>query len=222
MNIIKCKIKYLYLYFKFKNKLRFYSSCVIDTNATFEGCNKIYNKTIFKGKMGFGSYIGPQSYFSGQIGRFSSIASRLRVICGRHSYTYPYATTCPMFFSLKRQNGETFVDKQKFEEFKWAIPETKTDVIIGSDCWIGESVMIVGGCRIADGAVILAGAIVTKDIPPYAIAGGIPAHIIRYRYSNEDIAFLLAHPWWEKNITWIHEHRNSLLDINKLKENLCK
>lgn len=60
---------------------------------------------------------------------------------------------------------------------------------IGSDCWIGTGVFLVGGIVIGNGAVVLAGAVVTKDVPPYAIVGGVPARILRYRYDEETINF---------------------------------
>ena len=67
---------------------------------------------------------------------------------------------------------------------------------IGNDVWIGANAMILGGITIGDGAIIGAGAVVTKDIPPYAIVGGIPARIIRYRFPNDVINALLSSQWW--------------------------
>ena len=91
-------------------------------------------------------------------------------------------------------------------------------VVIGNDCWIGDGVSIIGGVKIGDGAVILAGAIVTKDIPPYAIVGGIPAQIIKYRYSEQDINFLLKFQWWNKDPKWLNNNSELFLDIEKLKK----
>ena len=69
--------------------------------------------------------------------------------------------------------------------------DNKWIVNIGHDCWIGEHVFMVGGVTVNNGAVVLAHAVVTKDVPPYAIVGGIPAKVIGYRYDEETIAFLL-------------------------------
>ena len=77
--------------------------------------------------------------------------------------------------------------------------------------------MIIGGVHIADGAVVLAGAVVTKNVPPYAIVGGVPAKIIRYRYDEETISFLLQAQWWNNTEDWFKENWKLLTDIDKLK-----
>lgn len=69
-------------------------------------------------------------------------------------------------------------------------------VIIGNDVWIGANAIIMRGVTIGDGAIVAAGAIVTKDVPPYAIVGGIPAKVIRYRFDESLIQRLLASQWW--------------------------
>ncbi len=69
-------------------------------------------------------------------------------------------------------------------------------VEIGNDVWIGANAVLMGGVKIGDGAVIAAGAVVTHDVPPYAIVGGVPAKVIRYRFSDELIARLLKVQWW--------------------------
>ena len=91
-------------------------------------------------------------------------------------------------------------------------------VEIGNDVWIGEGAFLVGGITIEDGAVILAHAVVTKDVPPYAIVGGVPARIIKYRYDEETIAFLLRVKWWNNSIDWFQQNWRLLTDIEKLKE----
>ena len=114
-------------------------------------------------------------------------------------------------FSLQKQNGKTFATKQTFIESKDA-------PIIGNDCWIGEDVFIVGGVKIGDGAVVLAGAVVTKDIPDYAIVGGVPAKLIKYRYDKETISFFKKIQWWNNDIHWFKKNWELLNDIQKLKE----
>ena len=184
--------------------------------SQFEGMNKIYPNSSFDGYMGLGTYISSNSHITGKIGRFTSIAQNCFVIQGVHPYTYPYVSTSPMFFSLAKQNGYTFSQKQLIKEIKYA--EANYPVVIGNDCWIGHGVSIVGGVKIGDGAVVLAGSVVTKDIPPYAIVGGVPAKIIKYRFSDEDIDFLLETKWWNNNPKWLQEHQEKIININEYKK----
>lgn len=79
---------------------------------------------------------------------------------------------------------------------------SRGDVVIGSDCWIGYRVVIMDGVTINHGAVVGACSVVTKNVPPYAIVAGNPAHIIRYRFTQDQIAALLKIQWWNwKRIT---------------------
>ena len=161
--------------------------------------------------MGYGSYIASNSTIVGNIGKFTSIASEVCTNLGIHPLTNPYVSTSPMFFSLLKQSGKTFAKKQMFHEFKKPIN-------IGNDCWIGQRVFIVGGVNIGDGAIVLAGAVVTKDVPPYAIVGGVPAKILKYRYDEDTIQLLLKTKWWNKPIQWLEENWYSFNDIEKFKE----
>jgi len=70
--------------------------------------------------------------------------------------------------------------------------------VLGNDVWIGANTLIMGGIKVGDGAIIGAGAVVTKDIPAYAIAVGCPAKVIRYRFDEPTIGRLLALQWWNK------------------------
>ena len=215
LNNIKQLIKYYYLKIKWRKKVLFTFNNTISMRSYFEGMNKLYPYTTFDGYMGIGSYIASNSNISGKIGRYTSIASNCKVIIGSHPYTYPYVSTSPIFFSMNKQNGYTFAEEQEYNEYKYA--DKKFLVNIGSDCWIGESVSLISGITIGDGAVILAGAIVTKDIPPYAIAGGIPAKILKYRYDENDIKLLLKFKWWNKETTWIKKNAKLFLNMNLFK-----
>lgn len=208
---IKQFIKIVIVRIKYRREVILSSSCNVSLDSEFEGANKICPHTSFSGKLGYGSYIGPNCSISANIGRFTSIAPYVRTNSGRHPYTYPYATTCPMFFSTRKQNGKTFARKNMFEEFV-------NPPIIGNDCWIGENVFIAGGIKIGDGAVVLAGAAVTKDIPPYAIVGGVPAKIVRYRYDEGAIRFLLDIKWWNHDVKWLQQHWELLCDFDALKD----
>lgn len=218
---VKSMLLYLMIHIRYLCKnVRVSFSSQVNLHSTFESHCQLHPHVQFHGHLGYGSYVGPYSKVSAQIGRFTSIASYVCTVAGRHAYQAPFATTCPMFFSLNpnhSQSGSTFATEQMFEELKFAVPEKQLDVEIGNDVWIGERAMIIGGVHIADGAVVLAGAVVTKDVPPYAIVGGVPAKIIRYRYDEETINFLLNIQWWNNSENWFKEHWRLLTDINRLK-----
>lgn len=217
---IRSFIKTVYYKLFVPSSVRIPLSAILDNKVSFEGCCQLHPYVKFCGRIGYGSYIGPYSKISAHIGRFTSIASFVCTVAGRHAYQAPFATTCPMFFSLNpnhSQSGSTFATEQMFEELKFAVPEKQLDVEIGNDVWIGERAMLIGGVHIADGAIVLAGAVVTKDVPPYAIVGGVPAKIIRYRYDKETISFLLQTQWWNNTEEWFKENWKLLTDIDKLK-----
>ena len=221
MKIIKRLIKYCILKIRLRNKVVFSFSVNIALSSKFEGMNKLHEHSSFCGKMGFGSYLGPNSYVVGNIGRFTSIAPFVRCNSGVHPYKLPYVTTSPSFYSLNlnhSQNGSTFAKQQMFKEHMFVDNDNKWIVNIGHDCWIGEHVFMVGGVTVNNGAVVLAHAVVTKDVPPYAIVGGIPAKVIGYRYDEETINFLLGIHWWDNDKEWFLKHWELLSDIDKLKD----
>lgn len=72
-------------------------------------------------------------------------------------------------------------------------------VEIENDVWIGTSVIIMDGVKIGDGAILAAGSVVTNNVPPYAIVGGVPAKIMKYRFNSDEIEYLLSFKWWDKD-----------------------
>lgn len=202
---------YIYFKIKYRGKLLFPFNATICSGSKFEGANRIFHHSFFYGSMGYGSYIGHNCEIAAKIGRFTSIAPYVRTNRGIHPFQFPYVSTSPMFFSLQGQSGKTFAKEKLFEEF--SLP-----IIIGNDCWICENVFISGGVKIGDGAVVLAGAVVTKDVPSYAIMGGVPAEIMGYRYEQETMDFLQRIQWWNNDIEWFREHWRLMNDMEKLKE----
>ena len=214
---MKQLLKRWVLRLKWRGKLQFEQGCDIALQAQFEGMNKIYSHSSFGGILGYGSYIGHHSSLTAKIGRFCSISNHVICNAGIHPFQAPFATTSPCFFSLRKQNGATFATQQMLNEIKTTDNEGAFDCEIGNDVWICEGVFINGGIHIADGAVVLAHAVVTKDVPPYAIVGGVPAKIIGYRYDEATIKWLLNVQWWNNPIAWFRAHWSLLCDIDKLK-----
>lgn len=219
--MIKKILKFIYLWLKWHKKLRFSFSNNISKQSFFEGMNKIHPHTHFHGYLGYGSYIGSHCELDAKIGRFTSIAPYVRCNAGRHSYQAPFVTTSPCFYSLNSdhsQNGSTFATCQMFEEVTYVDNKNKYAIEIGNDVWIGENVLLVGGIYINDGAVVLAGAVVTKNVPAYAIVGGVPAKVLKYRYDDETIRYLLDIKWWTNSLKWFEKHWILLCNIDKFKE----
>lgn len=213
----------LYLYHKHKNRLfvKFCYSTHLSPRCKFEGMNMVGANSDYYGEMGYGSYISGDTHLNADIGRFTSIGPNVRVINATHPMKEPFVTTCPLFFSLDRSKNpqhETFAKKQMIEEFRYYDKVREIDIKIGNDCWIGEGVTFIGGVEVHDGAVVLAGAYVVKNVPPYAIVGGVPAKVIGYRYDEETIAILIKAKWWEKDIEWLKENWELMCDMERFKK----
>ncbi len=145
------------------------------------------------------------------IGRFCSIACGAKFLFNSANHamgslsTYPF----PLFFQ------EWGLEKSRVAE-AW---DNKGDIVAGSDVWIGYEAVILAGVTIGDGAVIGARAVVTKDVPPYTIVGGVPARAIRRRFPEETVEELLRLKWWDwpperiaQNIPAIQAGRVDLLE----------
>lgn len=179
-----------------------------------DGHNKISAKTVIgHSHIGRYTYIQADCYLPFcEIGSFCSIAPHVRIIAYRHP-TRTFVSTSPVFFSTLRQCGRTFVKENRFEE--QVLADGKS-AIIGHDVWLGQEARLIEGIRIGNGAIVAAGALVTKDVPPYAIVGGVPAKVIRYRFSDEQIKYLEALKWWEKDDAWLEKHVDAFADIEQL------
>ncbi len=187
---------------------------VWDEASVFEGNNAIERRSTFlNSKLGRGSYVANDTYIRNTtIGKFCSVGKNVRVVDVTHP-SKEYVSTSPSFFSKYPTNRLRLVNEQKFEEYLWLDKDKKVSVSIGNDVWIGDCVSIIGGHSIGDGAIIGAGAVVTKNIPPYAIVGGIPAKVIKYRFTEEQISILKDFKWWNKDIDWLQENASCFENI---------
>ncbi len=129
------------------------------------------------------------------VGKYASIASNVSILLGAN-HKRGLLTTYPR--SLINKN----ISQEETNE--------RGDVTIGSDVWIGHGVTIIGPAVIGDGAIIGASALVLGDVPPYAVVGGVPAKIIKYRFDEEKIQKLLSVKWWDKSEEEIVALENTL------------
>jgi acetyltransferase-like isoleucine patch superfamily enzyme len=122
------------------------------------------------------------------MGSFCSVGARTR-IGGLGKHPTKWISTHPVFYSPLKQTGISFCKESHFDENQM--------VSVGSDVWIGAGVLVLDGVKIGDGAIVAAGAVVTRDVEPYAIVGGVPARLIRYRYDADTIQKLVKLRWWD-------------------------
>jgi acetyltransferase-like isoleucine patch superfamily enzyme len=181
-----------------------YSGVYIDQDSRLGNYNVIFkNVSIMNSTIDDHTFIQKNSTVNNaHIGKFCSIAAGVTVGLGQHPMAF--VSSHPAFYSVTQPIAKTFCDKDIFEPFR------KTE--IGHDVWIGQDAMINDGVKIGTGAVIAAGAVITKDVPPYAVVGGVPSRIIRYRFGPDVIARLLTTQWWNMTDDWMQSHVNLFND----------
>jgi acetyltransferase-like isoleucine patch superfamily enzyme len=184
-------------------------------NVIFGGKNVVGSNTFLQSsKIGFGTYIANNSSLFGvSVGRFCSIGPDVKIGLGSHPVDF--IAMHPSFYSPLKQSNFNFCGSQSFfEEFK---KNRFGDIVtIGHNCWLGCDVVVLDGVTIGEGSIVAAKSVVTRDVPPYSIVGGVPAVFIKYRFDEEIISRLLkmsklwnfSIEWYEKNFILLHSINN--------------
>ena len=196
----------IYLEFKYrKHNLSIGYNCRI-VDSKFGKYNTLYPDVVLDNvSLGDFTYIAESSQLKNtDIGKYCCIGPEVFSGLGKHP-TRNFVSSHPIFFSNLKQSQISFVDQSCFEEF---LP-----IKIGNDVWIGARAIILDGVTIGDGAIVAAGAVVSKDVPPYAIVGGVPAKVLRYRFEQGQIDFLNAFRWWDRDVEWLRQNASQFQNI---------
>lgn len=171
--------------------------------------------------IGFGTYVVNASYEHDDavlsnllIGHYTSIANNENFVIGRDHTMETLSTYNMEIMDGSQEAWDHWLEKERAK--KWSGPKRQT--IIGHDVWIGRGCTIMGGVHIGNGACVAAGALVAKDVPPYALVGGVPAKVIRYRFSEDVIAKLQRIKWWY----WPQEQIKSVVGNIKTAEEVAE
>lgn len=182
----------------------------IDPSAILSGCtlgawtevgesNRLENT-----EMGDYSYTGPWCIVqNASIGKFSNIAAAVRIGPTQHPMDRP---TLHHFTYRRKMYGFDTIDDDDF--FAW---RRSRMTFIGHDTWLGHGAIVMSGVTVGDGAIIGSGAVVTRDVEPYTIVGGVPAKLIRRRFSSEQSAALQRIKWWDWSYQTIKDRFDSFL-----------
>lgn len=178
--------------------------CFTDDSQVGKKSHLFSNCIVNHAIIGNYTYIGHNSLIQNtKIGNYCSISHE--IICGLGRHPLDIFSTSPIFY---QKHNPLFIQiVAKDMNFKKYLP-----INIGNDVWIGSRAIILDGVNIGNGAVIAAGAVVTKDVPPYAIVGGVPAKVIKYR-SERECFLTKAKEWWSLEPESV---------ILKIKDSICK
>ncbi|MFS4482690.1 CatB-related O-acetyltransferase [Hyunsoonleella sp. 2307UL5-6] len=165
--------------------------CNFTNDVSVGDYTSIYdNTTLNHSTIGFCSYTNFDCIIqNAEIGNYCSIAHGVRIGLGSHP-THLFSTA-RMFYKPHTYFKEPIMEQtEDYDEYEM--------ITVGSDVWIGAEVLIMDGVSVGHGAIIAAGAVVTKDVPPYAIVGGVPAKLIKYRFNENQREAMLKTQWWTK------------------------
>ncbi|MBR0798515.1 acetyltransferase [Bradyrhizobium jicamae] len=155
-----------------------------------KSCEILDQSAVEYSELGDFSYLGPGCMVAdAQIGKFCAIAAQVRIGAPNHPIDRPSLhrfTYCPEYYSATAERDRAFFANRRDDR-----------VVIGNDVWIGHAVIVLPGVTVGDGAVLAAGAVVSRDLAPYTVVGGVPARQIRERFSREVAAQLARIAWWD-------------------------
>jgi acetyltransferase-like isoleucine patch superfamily enzyme len=177
-------------------------------NCSFGNYNTLYKYARLRNtSLGDFSYVAREAQVHyAKVGKFCCIGPNVKIGLGAHPSS-GFVSSHPLFYSTRGQaSGLTLVEEDLFNEYE--------ETIIGHDVWIGANAIIKSGLTIGDGAIIASGAVVTKDVEPYSVVGGVPAKTIKYRFDEDKIAFLRSFKWWDKDLNWLKNNQAFFLDID--------
>lgn len=166
------------------------SGCCINEATQIAPHTHILGNSILNNcKVSSYSYVGRNCLIQNtEIGKFCSIANDVFIGLGKHPTDL--LSTSTLFYRVKNTLNIQFVEEDfSFKEYEI--------ISIGHDVWIGARAIVLDGVSIGTGAIIAANSVVTKDVPPYAIVGGVPAKVIKYRFEESVIKRLLHSYWWD-------------------------
>ncbi len=166
------------------------------------------NTSMFESSFGDYSYTaGNVSIAYATIGKFCSIANSVRINPGNH----PQWRVTQHHFTYRRASYK-FGDQDDNAFFQW---RRDHHCEIGHDTWIGHGAIVMPGVKVGIGCVIGSGAVVTKDLPDYAVAVGVPAKVIKFRFSEEVRERLIASQWWDWDRETLESRFNDLLELDQ-------
>lgn len=159
------------------------------------------------------------SYSNILVGRYSSLAGLLKFVAGKNHIYKNSVTHYPFDAYEVFRDFNSYGKPYQHESILHSRNlDNHFQIIIGNEVWIGEGATIVGGAKIGSGAIIGANSVVTGNIPPYAVAVGNPARVVKYRFDEETIKKLLAIKWWNWDIDEICENVHKMYDVEKFLE----
>lgn len=184
----------------YKNSIIDKGCCIDSKSIIHSNVHLLENCTVNNSEVKSYTYIGRDCLVqNASIGKFCSIANEVLIGLGKHPLSH--FSTSTLFYRTNNTLGIDLVDHNlDFEEY--------AAIAIGNDVWIGARAIIMDGVSIGDGAIVAANSVVTKDVPQFAIVGGVPAKIIKYRFAPDKIQEFIDQDWWSWQLDKIKKQFN--------------